>query len=359
MNVVAEFKVTYTQILNEQGELTQSHPDFAKDPDTLLTLHRQMHMLRALDARAVMMQRTGKMGTYPSALGQEAVSTGIGSAMRKDDILVPYYRDQGIMLLRGITPTEILSYWGGDERASNFAIPKEDFPICIPIATQLLHAAGIAYALSLKGEKRAVVTGCGDGGTSEGDFYEAINFSGTKQLPIVFVINNNQWAISVPRDQQTGTQTLAQKAFAAGFEGIQVDGNDIIAVHHVVDQALEKARNGGGPTLIEAVTYRLCDHTTADDASRYVDKKDLDKAWEVEPIKRLYTYLEREGLWNAEKEKSLQEECASIIAKAAQACLDMPPPKTTDMIDYLYETLPPAYQDQREEIALTPMPEGH
>jgi 2-oxoisovalerate dehydrogenase E1 component alpha subunit len=357
--ITAEFKVTFTQILNEQGELIQPLPKFAKDPQTLLHLHRQMHILRALDSRAVTMQRTGKMGTYPSALGQEAVSIGLGTAMLPEDVLVPYYRDQGTMLQRGITPTEILTYWSGDERASNFAIPKEDFPLCIPIATQLLHAAGVAYAISLKGEKRAVVSGCGDGGTSEGDFYEAINFAGAKQLPVVYMINNNQWAISVPRKIQTHTQTLAQKAFAAGIEGVQVDGNDVIAVRHVVNEALEKARNGGGPTLIEAITYRLCDHTTADDASRYVDKADLEKAWQVEPIKRLHAYLEKEGLWDAEKEKALEAECLATIAEAAQACLDIPPPKTTDMMDYLYETLPAAYQQQRDELEKTPVPKGH
>lgn len=350
MSVIATFTVTFTQILNEQGVPTQPLPDFAQDHHTLLMLYREMHMLRALDARAVTMQRTGKMGTYPAALGQEAVSIGTGSAMHKTDVLVPYYRDQGILLQRGVTATEILTYWSGDERGSNFAVPKEDFPLCIPIATQLLHAAGVAYAISLKGEKRAVVSGCGDGGTSEGDFYEAINFAGAYHLPVVYVINNNQWAISVPRDKQTGTQTLAQKAFAGGFEGIQVDGNDVIAVKHVTEQALEKARNGGGPTLIEAITYRLCDHTTADDASRYVNKQDLEKAWELEPFKRLYTYLEKEGVWDAKKEKALQEECAAYMSKAAQACLHIPPPPPTDMIDYLYETLPEPYQYQRQLI---------
>ncbi|MDF3054337.1 MAG: pyruvate dehydrogenase component alpha subunit [Gammaproteobacteria bacterium] len=361
MNVVATFTVTFTQILNEQGDLIQPLPDFAKDAETLIMLYRQMHMLRALDARAVIMQRTGKMGTYPSALGQEAVSIGMGAAMHKDDIFVPYYRDQGAMMQRGVTPTEILNYWGGDERASNFITPeaKEDFPICICISTQLLHAAGVAYALSLRGEKRAVVTGCGDGGTSEGDFYESINFAGAQRLPIVYVINNNQWAISVPRNKQTSTQTLAQKAFAGGFEGIQVDGNDVIAVRHVVEQALEKARKGGGPTLIEAITYRLCDHTTVDDASRYVDKPDLDKAWELEPFKRFYAYLEKEGLWDAQKEKALQEECSARMAEAAQACIHTAPAQPTDIIDYMYETLPASYQYQRDELSTAKLPEGH
>lgn len=358
MTTVAEFKITYTQILNAQGELTQALPDFAT-PEALLALHRQMHLLRALDARAVTMQRTGKMGTYPSALGQEAVSTGIGAALQETDVFVPYYRDQGVTITRGVTPAEILTYWSGDERASNFSASKEDFPVCIPIATQLLHAAGIAYALSLKGEKRAVLSGCGEGGTSEGDFYEALNFAGTLKLPIVYVVNNNQWAISVPRKHQTGAETIAQKSIAAGFEGKQVDGNDIIAVRHVVGEALEKARNGGGPTLIEAITYRLCDHTTADDASRYVDKKDLDEAWKAEPIKRLHIYLENQGLWDKEKEAEVEAACAKEMSEAAQACLDIPPPKPADMIDYLYATLPKAYQEQRDEIAAAKVPEGH
>lgn len=359
MTVVAEFAITFTQLLDEQGIPTMPLPPFAEDPEVLLTLYRQMHRLRALDARAVTMQRTGKMGTYPSALGQEAVSIGIGAAMQADDVLVPYYRDQGIMLQRGVTPTEILTYWSGDERGSDFQGPKEDFPVCIPIATQLLHAAGVAYAISLRGEKRAVVTCCGDGGTSEGDFYEAINFAGAQQLPFVCVINNNQWAISVPRNKQTHTQTLAQKAIAGGFEGIQVDGNDIIGVKYVVEQALEKARRGGGPTLIEAITYRLCDHTTADDASRYVDKEALEHAKASEPFKRMYHYLEKAGLWDAQKEKALQEACLAEMTQAAQDCLAITPPKPTDMMDYLYQILPEAYQDQRRELLALAYPPPH
>ena len=359
MNVVAKFEITFTQFLNEKGELTQPLPDFAKNTETLLKLHQQMHQLRALDARAVTMQRTGKMGTYPAALGQEAVSIGAGSALHKEDILVPYYRDQGMMMLRGVSPSTILTYWGGDERGSLFTDCKEDLPVCIPIATQLLHASGIAYALWLRKQKRAVLTACGDGGTSEGDFYEALNFAGTKKLPVVFLINNNQWAISVPLDQQTGTQTLAQKAIAAGFEGIQVDGNDVIAVHEMVSQALEKAKNGEGPTLIEALTYRLCDHTTADDASRYVDKAALNKAWEIEPLKRLAIYLKKQGVWDDEKEQALVEKCAQEMTEAAQTYLSMSTQEPTSIIDYLYAELPAAYQSQRDEISHAKVLEHH
>lgn len=356
MNIVAQFKIAFVQYLNEAGELTQPLPDFAKNTEMLVKLYHQMHELRALDARAVTLQRTGKMGTYPSALGQEAVSIGAASALHPTDVLVPYYRDQGMMMLRGVSPQTILNYWGGDERGSLETEHKEDFPVCIPIATQLLHAAGVAYAMSLRGEKRAVLTGCGDGGTSEGDFYEAINFAGSKHLPVVFIINNNQWAISVPRDQQTGTQTLAQKAIAGGFEGIQVDGNDVIAVHEVVNTALEKARNNGGPTLIEAITYRLCDHTTADDASRYVNNADLDHAWKLEPLKRLRAYLENQGVWDEAKDKALVEKCAHEMATAAETYLAIPPADPTSIIDYMYAELPTAYRYQRDEISSSKVP---
>jgi len=213
----------------------------------------------------------------------------------------------GALLQRNISLTELLQFWSGDERGNHFENNHEDFPFCIPISTQALHAAGIAYAIKLRQQKRAVVSTCGDGGTSKGDFYEAMNFAGVHQLPIVFVANNNQWAISVPRQSQTEAKTIAQKAIAAGFNGIQVDGFDVIAVREAVAQALKNARAGKGPTLIEAITYRLCDHTTADDATRYQPKKETDQAWQLEPIKRLKRYLETQKIWTEKDEQALQK----------------------------------------------------
>jgi pyruvate dehydrogenase E1 component alpha subunit len=346
------FEFEYCQFLDKDGKVTQSLPDFAQDQKTLLALYRAMWLTRTLDKKAVLLQRMGKMGTYPSSLGQEAVYAGIGSAMQADDVYCPAYRDQGTMLLRGVKPAEILSVWGGDERGNDYSAKqaKQDFPISIPIATQMLHAAGAAYAIKLRHQKQVVVTTCGDGGTSKGDFYTAMNFAGVQHLPMVFVINNNQWAISVSRKMQTAAQTLAQKAIAAGFNGLQVDGNDVIAVRHEVANAIEKARNGGGPTLIEAITFRLCDHTTADDASRYVNKADLEAAWEVEPLIRLRTYLINQKWWSEKQEEELQQACNKEMEAAVEEFLNKPAQPATAILDYMYAELPAAFSQQRESL---------
>ena len=346
----ASFKVESLQYLDKDAKLTQELPAFAT-VDELVRLYRLMCLTRALDTKAINLQRTGRMGTYPAATGQEAVGIGMGSALHASDIVCPYYRDQACFLARGIKAEEILAYWGGDERGSDFSAEqcKHDLPICVPIAGQCLHAAGIAYALKYRQQKSAVMTICGEGGTSKGDFYEAMNLAGDWQLPCVFVVNNNQWAISVARSLQTGCETIAQKAIAAGFEGIQVDGNDVIAVRQACDYALDKARQGNGPTLIEAVTYRLCDHTTADDASRYVPKEELEKAWQEEPIVRLRTYLHDNGHWDKDKETALQKTCSEEVEAAVKAYEAMPAQSVEAVFDYLYADLPLAYLDQLEE----------
>jgi 2-oxoisovalerate dehydrogenase E1 component alpha subunit len=289
LSTVASFAIERFQVLDEKGDIVAPLPQFANDPDELAAMYRAMVLTRTFDAKAVAMQRTGKLGTFASALGQEAVGVGLAAAMRPEDVLVPSYREQAAQFMRGMTMTHCLLYWGGDERGSDFqAQPaRHDFPNCVPIGTQVPHAVGVAYAMKLRKQKSAVVSVFGDGGTSKGDFYEGANFAGVWKLPLVMVVNNNQWAISLPRSRQTAAETIAQKALAVGFEGRQVDGNDVIVVRQVVEEALEKARGGGGPTLIEAVCYRLCDHTTADDATRYRDAESVNAAWKVEPVARL------------------------------------------------------------------------
>lgn len=350
MTVVAKFEIPYLRFLDPNGKAVQPLPPFAEDPQTLIAFYRTMVLTRTFDAKAINLQRTGKLGTYPSSLGQEAISTAIGSAMQANDIFCPAYREYAAQFQRGVTMAEILAYWGGDERGNHFAANKEDLPIYVPLATQCLHAAGIASAFKIRKQPRVVVVVCGDGATSRGDFYEAINLAGVWNLPIVFVINNNQWAISVPRTAQTSTVTLAQKAIAGGFAGEQVDGNDVIAVKYAIDQAIAKARVGQGPSLIEAVTYRLCDHTTADDAKRYCNQEDVECAWQEEPMKRLRNYLTELGFWNENKEKQLQQECSQQVEQAVATYLDLPAPKLTDMFDYLYASLPAIYLEQRSEV---------
>lgn len=352
MTIVAKFEIPYIQFLDKDGNVVHPLPAFAKNPRDLIPMYRNMNLVRILDNKSVNLQRMGKMGTYPSSLGQEAVGVGMASGMHQDDVLVPYYRDQGAMIVRGVKIVEILGYWGGDERSNYFSAPqvREDFPISVPVGTQNLHAAGVAFAIKYHKQNRAVVGGCGEGGTSKGDFYEAMNFAGIHHLPVVFVINNNQWAISVPRKLQTAAQTFAQKAIAAGISGVQVDGNDVIAVRFAVNEAVNKARKGEGATVIEAVTYRLCDHTTADNAKRYIDENELKQACAYDPIVRLRNYLTQQKAWTEADEKKLLTECTQEVDHAIAEYLNAAAPAPTDMLDYLYEQLPEELKEQREQL---------
>jgi pyruvate dehydrogenase E1 component alpha subunit len=349
---VASFSIGHYRVLDEKGEAVAPLPEFARQPEALVPMYRAMVLTRTFDARAVAMQRTGKLGTFTSSLGQEAVGVGVASAMRPEDVLAPSYREQGAQFLRGVTMAQCLLYWGGDERGSDFrGAARNDFPNCVPIATQVPHAVGAAYAFKLRKEPRVVVTVLGDGGSSKGDFYEGMNFAGVWNVPLVFVLNNNQWAISVPRKRQSVASTLAQKAIAAGLEGRQVDGNDAIAVRHAVSEAIERARAGGGPSVIETLSYRLGDHTTADDASRYRGAEEVEAAWKSEPVVRLRDYLARVGAWNKEREEALQKECVEAVARAVDEYLATPAPRPTDMFDHLYAKLPRSLEAQREAVA--------
>lgn len=348
---IATFTIKYLDFIDEHSKLTQPLPAFATH-ETLLHLYRQMSLTRVFDIKAINLQRTGHLGGYASCRGQEAVSVGIGFAMQEEDVFAPHYRDQGAQLMRGNSFTEILAVWGGDEQANHYKSEKlqQDLPLIIPISTQCLHAAGIAYAIKYRKQNRGVVAVCGDGGTSKGDFYEAMNVAGDWQLPLVFVVNNNQWAISVPRNNQTGAKTLAQKAIAAGFDSLQVDGNDVVAVSYAVGEALKKARAGEGPTLIEAITYRLCDHTTADDAKRYQPSEEVKAAWKKEPLARLGFYLEEQGIWSREKETALQQELNALVDSEMNEYVKRAKPPVTDMFDYLFAELPEQLKEQRETL---------
>lgn len=350
MTTVAKFEIKYSQYMDESGTFisTEAPPAFAQDIDQLKELYRDMCRIRVLDQKAYALQRTGKMGTYPAATGQEAIGVGFGSALAKEDVLVPYYRGQAAMIQHGVLMEEVLLYWGGDERGCDYKVATEDFPIAVPIATQLLHAAGVAKAMQMRGEKRCVFTEIGEGGTSEGDFYEALNVAGIWNLGVVFIINNNQWAISVPSEIQTNCETYAQKAIAAGIECIQVDGNDIIAVKAASEKAAEKARNGGGPTVIECISLRLCDHTTADDASRYRPEGELDEGWKKEPILRLRKYLESKKVWSEADEEAMTKELAEEVQTAVDKYLSTPVDAPEAMFDSLYEELPERTLAQRE-----------
>jgi 2-oxoisovalerate dehydrogenase E1 component alpha subunit len=332
-----------------EGNIDKKLPKFAHDKELMLQAYRWMSLTRAFDQKAVALQRTGIIGTYPSSLGQEAISVACGMALENDDVFVPYYRDHGGYLVRGHSIEHLLLYWGGDERGSAFK-PNQgsgfDMPICVPIATQASHAVGIASALKIQQKKQAVLCTLGDGASSKGDFLEALNLAGSWHLPVVFVINNNQWAISVPRHIQSGAPTLAQKGSAAGIPSIQVDGNDFIALYEVLSEALERARQRKGPMLIEAISYRLSDHTTADDASRYRPQKEVDEAWNNEPIKRFQHYIHQQGFWDKEAEVCLQDGCQTQLVKAVEAYQGFEAEQPEAMFDHLYESWPESMDDQ-------------
>jgi pyruvate dehydrogenase E1 component alpha subunit len=347
--VVARFEIPYRACLAADGSVCGPLPAFAGDPEPVRALYRAMVRARAFDAKAMNLQRTGQLGTYPSCLGQEATHVGAGAAMDPDDTLFTVYREIGTKFWRGVELTDILLYWGGDERGTRYTHTPQDFPFCVPIGSQMPQAAGAALAYQIRGEPRCVLAFIGDGGTSQGAFYEAINFAGAKALPLVCVIVNNGWAISVPVRAQTAAQTLAQKAVAAGIPGLQIDGNDALIVREVVAEALARARGGGGPTVIEALSYRLSDHTTSDDASRYRPAAELAAAWELEPIARLRRFLTHRGWWDEAAEESWRRACAQEIDAAVQRYLATPKQSSDAMFDYLYAALPPSLRAQRED----------
>jgi 2-oxoisovalerate dehydrogenase E1 component alpha subunit len=344
---VAEFEIQHHRFLDPEGKPLGALPEFANDRDELVKMYRMMTLVRTFDTKAINLQRTGKLGTYASCLGHEATHVAAGAAMRTDDVLVPVYREYGAQFWRGLPMSNVLLYWGGDERGNDFSASRQDYAWSVPIASQTLHAAGVAMALKIRDEKRCALTFIGDGGTSEGAFYEALNLSGARSLPVVYVIVNNKWAISVPIESQTAARTLAQKAVAAGIPGMQVDGNDVIAVRHLVGEALERARNGGGPSVIEAVTYRLSDHTTADDATRYRKEREVKEAWALEPLLRVRAYLTQVGAWDETREEALKGECARQVDLAVEEYLNTPKQPIDAMFDHLFARLPKALQEQR------------
>jgi pyruvate dehydrogenase E1 component alpha subunit len=306
--------------------------------------------MRAFDDKALKLQRQGRMGTWPPIKGQEAIQAAFGRAMTTDDWLIPAFREHGVMLEKGIPGHLIYAYWAGDERGSCFPEGVRCLPVAVPVGSQWQHGTGIGLSLKLRGEEAAAVVFGGDGSTSEGDFHEAVNCAGVFGVPTVFVIQNNQWAISVPLHQQTAAETLAQKAHAYGVPGIQVDGNDVFAMWVAASEALERARSGGGPTLIEAVTYRLGDHTTADDASRYRSEDEVAR-WEArDPILRLRKYLEHRELWSDELEDKLAEQVHHWVDEQVSELEAMTPQPPEELFSHMYGDAPPHLLEQMSSL---------
>ncbi|MEX1312362.1 MAG: pyruvate dehydrogenase (acetyl-transferring) E1 component subunit alpha, partial [Candidatus Sulfomarinibacteraceae bacterium] len=332
----------------EASAHTELRPELS--PDVIREVYRYMVLMRGMDSKALKLQRQGRMGTWPPIRGQEAIQAGVARAMGDDDWLIPAFREHGIMMLRGVPAHLIYAYWAGDERGSCHPEGVRVFPVAVPVGSQWQHGTGVGLSLKLRGEKAAAVTLGGDGSTSEGDFHEAMNCAGVFKTNSVFVIQNNQWAISIPLHQQTAAETLAQKAHAYGIPGLQVDGNDVFAVYSAAVEALERARGGGGPTLIEAVTYRLGDHTTADDASRY--RTDAEVAeWEArDPISRLKKYMDNNGMWDDAREQALAEEVQAWIDLQVANLEEMPPQDPRDIFSHMYSEMPPHLKEQMNEV---------
>jgi len=337
------------EILGEDGEVDAELAP-ALDDETLRALLRDMIRMRAFDDKALKLQRQGRMGTWAPILGQEAVQAGVALAMDRSDWLIPAFREHGTMLLHGVPAHLLYAYWAGDERGSCFPEGVRCFPVSVPVGSQWQHGTGVGLSLKLQGDDAVAVVFGGDGSTSEGDFHEALNCAAVFKVRAVYVIQNNHWAISVPLERQTATPTLAQKAHAYGLPGLQVDGNDVLAVYVAVSEAVARARRGEGPTLIEAVTYRMGDHTTADNASRYRDEQEVERWQARDPIARLRRHLEGRGLWDEQQEEVLAEEVRKWVDAQVAALETMPAPEPSDIFTSMYAELPRHLAEQRDEL---------
>jgi pyruvate dehydrogenase E1 component alpha subunit len=344
--IIESFEVKRLDILDEKGKADESLIPPLTDEE-IRKMYEVMVLSRTFDRRALSLQREGRIGTYAPILGQEASQIGSALALEKTDWVFPSFRENGVYIALGHPPEKILQYWSGDERGLKTESGLNIFPVCIPVASHIPHAVGAAMAAKYKGDGIATVAYFGDGGTSEGDFHEGLNFAGVFRLPVVFICQNNQWAISVPREKQTAAGTIAQKAIAYGIRGIQVDGNDILAVYKATKVALDTAKKGDGPTLIECFTYRMSDHTTADDASRYRTVEEVE-AWKPkDPILRLKLFMESKGLWTEKYQEELDAKSKAAVDEAEKKAESVAPPAPGDMFTFTCEGLS---QRQRKEM---------
>jgi pyruvate dehydrogenase E1 component alpha subunit len=309
-------------------------------------MYKAMMLGRVADIKALQYQRQGRMLTYAPIRGQEAAQVGVVAALKQQDWMVPAFREMAGMLYRGASLKQLYLYWYGNEEGSRFAPDVKILPISVPIASQINHAAGIAYASKLQKKEEVAVVYVGDGGTSHGEFHEGVNFAAVFDLPVIVIIQNNQWAISTPRETQTKAKTLAQKAIGYGIPGIQVDGNDPLAMYIATKEARERALNGEGPTIIEALTYRLGPHTTSDDPTIYRDQKEVDYWEERDPLKRFKTYLINKELWSEEQEEALTKEYTDYVNATFKEVEGSGLLELDETFKYTYATMTKDLQEQ-------------
>ena len=350
LNTIETFSVQHLSILDEQGNVDSDLEPVIPEKD-LLFLHRSMTLSRMMDARLLNLQRQGRLGTLPVGTGQEASFCTPILAIRDSDWFVGSYRELGARLMRGDSLVNLMHAFNGYEDGSQPMAGSRTLPISIILASQLPHAVGLAYGSRMQGEKDTVaLVMFGDGSTSEGDFHEAMNFAGVLNAPVIFLCQNNQYAISTPREIQTRSATIAQKAIAYGMPGIQVDGNDPLAVYTAVNEAVESARQNRGPTLIEAFTYRMLMHTTADDPTRYRNEEEV-KLWETkDPLVRFKTYLIHKKIWDENKQTSLENELKAHIDQAVKTFESENQFKPDAPFDFVFETAPPVLEAQRQQF---------
>jgi pyruvate dehydrogenase E1 component alpha subunit len=312
-----------------------------------------MLFISLADQRALSLQRQGRFGTYAPIRGQEACQVGSAYVLQKGDWVFPAFREIGATVMMGVPLKDYLLYWMGNEMGSRAPENINMMPVSVPVGSQTLHAVGAAWGAKLKGDKVVALVYFGDGATSEGDFHEAMNFAGVFKTPTIFFCQNNQFAISVPRSLQTASKTLAQKAIAYGFDGIQVDGNDLFAVIATTKEAVEKARSGGGPTLIEGVTFRFGPHTTADDPTKYRTEKEIDPWRPLDPLVRMRLYLKAKGLWSEEVEQKITEQAQAEIDQAVKDAEAVPMPEVDDIFKYVFAEMTPPLKEQLEYLKST------
>ncbi|HLC61427.1 MAG TPA: pyruvate dehydrogenase (acetyl-transferring) E1 component subunit alpha [Candidatus Nanoarchaeia archaeon] len=349
--VIKEFKVEYLQILDEQGNCDESLMPKLSNED-IKKIYEMLVLIRVFDQKAFNMQRQGRLGTYIQFKGQEACQVGSAFALQDDDFIFPMYRNSGLLIARKHPIVQVLQYWSGDERGMKSPDNVNNFPIAISVGTHMVHAAGAGWAAKLKGTKQVSITYFGEGATSKGDFHEAMNFAGVYNAQTIFFCENNQFAISVPREKQTHAETIAQKAIAYGVEGIQIDGMDIFAVYKATKDAIEKARAGKGPTLIEAYTYRLCDHSTSDDASRYRSKEELEAWTKKDSIERLEKYMRKKNLLDDAYKAKVLENSQQVIEKAVTEFEKLTPPDAKDMFTFVYAEMTPQQKEEMDELGI-------
>jgi len=340
------------QILKPDGTLQPGLKPPIDDKETL-TLYQKMVFVRLADQRGLLLQRQGRFGTYAPLWGQEACQIGSAYVLQKGDWVFPAFRELGATLMMGIALKDFMLYWMGNEMGSRAPEGINLLPVSIPVGTHIPQAVGTAWAAKIRGDKIVALAYFGDGATSKGDFHEAMNFAGVFKTPTIFFCQNNQFAISVPRSRQTASATIAQKAIAYGFDGIQIDGNDLFAVITATREAVDRARSGGGPTLIEGVTFRFGPHTTADDPTKYRTDEEIERWKPLDPMIRLRSYLKAKALWSEEVETRMTEDAQKEIDQAVKDAEAVPAPELKEIFEYVFAEMTPPLKEQLEYLKST------